>query len=93
MISDCFTAYYSVVDLPDRDYDHVAVNHERWFVDEEGNHTNNIEATWGSLKRKIPPNVRNMRLLQDHLFEQMWRSQNLACTWESLLLAIKTVQY
>jgi hypothetical protein len=93
VISDCFMAYYHVVDIPDRHYDHVAVNHKCWFVDREGNHTNIIEATWGALKRKITPNVRNKRLLQDHLFEQMWRAQNIGCTWEALLDAIKAVHY
>jgi hypothetical protein len=34
-----------------------------------------------------------MRLLQDHLFEQMWRAQNLGRTLDALLEAVKAVQY
>ena len=31
------------------------VNHELEFVDDDGNHTNNIEATWGASSARSAP--------------------------------------
>jgi hypothetical protein len=76
-----------------RDYEHISVNHSKEFVDEEGNHTNNMEATWRTVKMKVPSRKRNHNILQEHLFEVMWRNQNVGDIWQSLLIALKEVGY
>ena len=88
-----FRAYWRIDEIEDRDYTHVMVNHEECFVDEDGNHTNHIEATWGVLKRAIPPRVRSKDILQPYLFEQMWRDQHRGCTWDAFLHALKFIKY
>ena len=93
IISDAFRSYFTVGNIEDANYTHAVVNHAVEFVTDEGYHTNIIEATWGALKRYIPANVRNSKLLQAHLFEQIWRSNNLGATWDALLHAILRIKY
>ena len=93
IISDAFRSYFTVGNIEEANYTHAVVNHAVEFVTDEGHHTNIIEATWGALKRYIPANVRNTKLLQAHLFEQIWRSNNLGATWDALLRAILRIKY
>jgi hypothetical protein len=76
-----------------RDYTHHAVNHSKEFVDEEGNHTNNMEASWRTIKMKVPTSKRNHHILQGHLFQNMWRNQNIGAIWGSLFQALRDVRY
>jgi hypothetical protein len=76
-----------------RGYTHHAVNHSKEFVDAAGRHTNNMEASWRTIKMKVPSSKRNHHILQEHLFEVMWRNQNAGATWESLMLALREVGY
>ncbi|UYV68840.1 hypothetical protein LAZ67_6001228 [Cordylochernes scorpioides] len=49
IISDGFRSYYK---LDQEGFDHLVVNHKLHFKDPEtGEHTNNIEATWGAAKK------------------------------------------
>jgi hypothetical protein len=79
IISDCWAAYNGIDDMG-REYTHHAVNHSKEFVDKkDGNHTNNMEASWRTIKMKVPTSKRNHHILQEHLFENMWRNQNMSC--------------
>ena len=92
-MSDSFKSYCRIPEIPERNYVHKFVNHEIEFVDSEGNHTNNIEATWRVLKSGIPTRCRNINVLQSYLFEGMWRAQNVGCVWEAMIFAIKETKY
>ena len=63
IVSDCFRAYCRIEDITERDFTHTSVNHEVEYVNEDGEHTNNIEALWSTLKRAIPPPVSGARNL------------------------------
>ena len=88
-----FRSYWRIEDIEGYNYSHVMVNHELEFVDDDGNHTNNIEATWGALKRKISPRVRSKTVLQPYLFEQMWRDLHRGATWDAILYALRVIRY
>jgi hypothetical protein len=92
IISDCWRAYNGIEGMG-RNYVHHAVNHSKEFVDDEGRHTNNMEASWRTIKMKVPTRKRNNHVLQEHLFEVMWRNQNVGAIWESLLTALKEIRY
>mgnify|MGYP000603533064 CR=1 FL=1 len=74
-------------------YTHHSVNHSKEFVDDDGNHTNNMEASWRTIKMKVPTRKRNHNVLQEHLFEVMWRNQNVGEIWFSLLTALREIGY
>ena len=74
-------------------YIHKKVDHDKEFVTEEGHHTNNIEATWATLKKAMPVRYRNKRYLQSYLDELMWRSKHKGILWDALLLAMKNVRF
>ena len=74
-------------------YTHHSVNHSKEFVDDDGNHTNNMEASWRTIKMKVPTRKRNHNVLQEHLFEVMWRNQNVGEIWFSLLTALREIEY
>ena len=74
-------------------YTHHSVNHSKEFVDGDGNHTNNMEASWRTIKMKVPTRKRNHNVLQEHLFEVMWRNQNVGEIWFSLLTALREIEY
>ena len=93
IISDFWKAYDCIPDVPGANYKHEKANDSKEFVCPDGVHTNNIEATWGSLKSKTPKRFRNKNYLQDHLFELMWRNQNEHVMWEALLEALRGVRY
>jgi UDP-N-acetylmuramate-alanine ligase len=76
-----------------REYVHHAVNHSKEFVDDDGHHTNNMEASWRTIKMKVPSRKRNHNILQEHLFEVMWRNQNVGEVWQSLLNALQEIMY
>ena len=69
------------------------VNHEEEFVNEDGKHTNNMEATWGAIKRKINSRVYTKDLVQSYIFEQMWRMKYKGAAWDGILYALKVVKY
>jgi hypothetical protein len=46
IISDCWGAYNGIGEDMGLQYVHHAVNHSKEFVDEDGNHTNNMKASW-----------------------------------------------
>lgn len=92
ILSDCWAAYNGIENMG-RGYRHIAINHSKEFVDSEGNHTNNMEASWRTVKMKVPTRKRNHNVLQDHLFENMWRNQNVGEIWGSLLTALRDVRY
>ena len=75
------------------DYEHISVNHSIEFVDAEGNHSNNMEATWRTVKMRVPTRKRNNHVLQEHLFEVMWHNQNIGAIWQSLLAAVRDIAY
>ena len=76
-----------------RNYIHHAVNHSKEFVDAAGHHTNNMEASWRTIKMKVPSRKRNHNILQEHLFEVMWRNQNVGEIWQSLLIALREIEF
>jgi hypothetical protein len=92
IISDCWKAYNGI-DGMGMNYVHHAVNHSKEFVDAAGNHTNNMEASWRTIKMKVPSRKRNHNILQEHLFEVMWRNQNVGDIWQCLLGALKEIHY
>lgn len=79
--------------MPDCNYTHKKVNHSKHFVDPEGTHTNTIEGQWSLIKKKIPTQKRNHHVLQEHLFEEIWRQQNNENLWGALMEAISFVKY
>jgi hypothetical protein len=70
-------------------YEHKVVNHSKTFVNKEGFHTNNIEGTWNSVKNRITPRNRNANLIEDKLFEYIWRRKNNDDIWNALIEAMK----
>ena len=74
-------------------YEHFTVNHSKEFVNKNGFHTNNIEATWAALKLKIPKKHRNERHLMNASFEQMWRAKHKGDLWKALLEVLRTVEH
>ena len=93
IVSDAFSSYKRVDQIPDSDYVHIEVNHSKEFVDKDGNHTNNIEATWRVFRAGVPVRCRNKKILQPYLFEIMWRMTHLGCIWDAILFALKEVKY
>lgn len=93
IVSDCFRAYCRIEDITERDFTHTSVNHEVEYVNEDGEHTNNIEALWSTLKRAIPPRVRSKKLVQPYIFEQMWRDTFKGSGWDAILFALRVVKY
>ena len=92
IVSDGWKAYKQIEAIEDRNYTHAVVNHSIEFVNDTGDHTNSMEATWRVLKSGIPQK-QTPRIIQDHLFERMWRSQNIGNTWEALMELLAQVEY
>jgi hypothetical protein len=42
---------------------------------------------------KVPTQKGNHNVLQEHLFEIMWRNQNMGEIWGSLMTALREVRY
>jgi hypothetical protein len=92
-VSDGWRAYSGIGTLGHPyNYTHAVVNHSVEFVNADGDHTNSIEATWRTTKQRIPQK-RTTRIIQDHLFERMWRIQNLGRTWTALLDLLREVRF
>ena len=54
ILSDCWSSYRRIKDLPDRQYQHKTVNHDLHFVDPVTlTHTNSIESVWNSAKMHL----------------------------------------
>lgn len=72
IISDEWRAYRS---LPALGYNHMTVNHSRWYVDPQtGAHTQHIERAWRSIKEQVWRQRGNQTesLLSDHLCLIEW---------------------
>ncbi|XP_052005706.1 uncharacterized protein LOC127659789 [Xyrauchen texanus] len=72
IISDEWRAYRTLGELG---FNHVAVNHSRWYVDPRtGAHTQHIERAWRSIKEQVwrQRGNRTERLLSDHLCLVEW---------------------
>ena len=55
IMSDCWKAYSQIVDMPDYNYAHYAVNHSKNFVhpDNPMINTQSIESSWGAAKQQF----------------------------------------
>ena len=91
-MSDYWKAYDEIENLEGYHYTHEKVNHSKEFVNEGGYHTNNMESQWRATKTNLPQK-RTRKRIQEHLFEKMWRNQNLGNTWQALLTALREVEY
>lgn len=73
---------------------HQTINHSLFFCDPiTGVHTNTIEGTWNGLKLVIPPRNRVSNGIEELLFEFIWRRANNQNLWNSLVEAMRIVQY
>ncbi len=70
------------------------ISFQTFYKAADGTCTNTIEAKWGGLKRNISPRNRNNKdVIQEHLLEQVWRSQNQDALWNGFIRALKQVKY
>lgn len=108
--SDCFASYvdhksgdirfypescHNLADwMPEMNYTHELVNHERSYVDKRtGIHTNTIEGTWYAVKRWVPVRKRTKKQLQGCLFEFIWRRYNEGNLWNGLMRVLRDIRY
>ncbi len=85
---------YRDVDLREIDASHATVNHSLHFVDPEtGIHTQNIEGTWSSLKRKTPIRKRTAGLIEGCLAVFIWRRKYTGHMWERFLSILQRLRF
>jgi hypothetical protein len=72
-------------------YMHHAVNHSKEFMDKDGNHRNNMEASRRTIKMNVQTWKCNHNVLQEHLFKNLRRNQNIGEIWGSLMMALQEV--
>lgn len=85
---------YRDVDLREIDASHATVNHSLHFVDPEtGIHTQNIEGTWSSLKRKTPIRKRTAGLIESCLAVFIWRRKCTGHMWERFLSILQRFRF
>ena len=91
IISDCWAGYNKVEDLPNCEFQHFKVCHDRNYVDPDtGCHTNTIEGKWNGIKKAIPRQAfRKDKVLQEYLAEQMWRNTNKGHLWEAIITSMR----
>jgi transposase-like protein len=91
IISDGWSAYAQIENIPEQNYHHVVVNHSLFYVDPfDGTHTNTIEGKWNGMKKAIPrQGFKTDKMLQEYLGEQMWRRANKGRLWEAAMEALK----
>jgi transposase-like protein len=89
--TDMWKGYSALDHHPD--YEHHIVNHSRHFRDPEtGVNTNTIEGTNNALKIMIKPRNRTA-VIEDHLFEFVWRRKNRDDLWGAFMCALKDIHY
>lgn len=92
LYSDCWKGYVDVeeaLDIP-----HFTVNHSKGFKNQEnGVHTNSIEAKWGLLKRRITLRGRVKDNLPGYLMEQIWRNKHKEAIWRGFIEALAEMHY
>lgn len=93
IISDFWRSYLRIEQITERNFSHTRINHEEEFVNEDGYHTNNMEATWRVMKSKMPKRAYTAELLQSYIFEHMWRMHYLGSTWDAIIYALRVVKY
>ncbi|XP_047526406.1 uncharacterized protein LOC125063808 [Pieris napi] len=83
--------------LADHGYIHQKVNHsdpENPFVAEDGTHTQRIESQWRAVKRFFKKdNYNNTENFSDHVYEYLWRRNNIKYKKDPFLELIKAVKY
>ena len=90
--TDLWRGYTGIADSGE--YSHGTVNHSQFFRDPTtGVHTNTIEGYWNGLKMQIKPRSRVKEVIEDHLFENIWRAKFKDSMWTSFLAALKDVLY
>ncbi|CAF4891578.1 unnamed protein product [Pieris macdunnoughi] len=83
--------------LSEHGYLHKKVNHsdpDNPFVAEDGTHTHRIESQWRAVKRffkKDNYNYNNTENFTDHLYEYLWRRNNIKYKKDPLIRVIKYV--
>ena len=71
IITDCWSSYSSLERLG---YVHGTVNHSYEFVNSEtGDHTQNIESTWRTVKRSLPRGGTSQNLYNSYFAEFLFR--------------------
>jgi transposase-like protein len=76
------------------DVTHGIVNHSQCFKVLVTNvHTNTIKGTWSGVKWKIAPRNQTEELIDDHLFEFVWKRQNHGRLWEAFVECLKNTKY
>ena len=78
IISDSWRAYGGIAALQGMGYAHQTVNHSLNFVDPQtGAHTQNVERSWRSAKRRNKRQCGTHRqMLDSYLCEWMWRQRH-----------------
>lgn len=74
--------------------EHRTVNHSEGFINPlDGTCTNTIEGTWNGLKLSIATRKRTSSLVDDCLWEFIWRRKHVLALWDGLMDAFKEVHY
>eukprot|EP00112_Aurelia_sp_Birch-Aquarium-sp1_P000279 Seg1022.2 transcript_id=Seg1022.2/GoldUCD/mRNA.D3Y31 product="putative transposase-like protein" protein_id=Seg1022.2/GoldUCD/D3Y31 len=73
IISDCWKPYDILSEL---DFAHLKVNHSKEFVNEDGDHTNKIEAHWRQAKASFPKFGVKKEQYSSYLAKFIWRYRN-----------------
>lgn len=90
--TDMWRGYNGIGD--NGEYYHRTVNHSIHFRDPQtGVHTNSIEGTWNGLKMNIPIRNRTEGRVDCHLFEFIWRRQQVCNLWLGFINALRKVHY
>ena len=90
--SDMWAAYNRIEEIPDRNYTHQTVCHDRNFVDPDtGTHTNGVEGMWSRAKAKVKAmhgTSRDMILeyTAEFMFKQVFPVDTLSHFWECVSL-------
>jgi hypothetical protein len=86
IISDLCGAYNFIPN----DYQRLTVNHSLHFVDPITlAHTNHIEATWNSMKRRISTRNRKILGMEEELWTFIWRRANHDDLWGVSLMHLE----
>lgn len=92
LYTDCWRGYHEI--SQELQISHLTVNHSVGFINNEnGCHTNTIEAKWGTLKRKIHLRGRVQQNLDSFLLERIWRKKFDNNLWIAFIEAIREVHY
>ncbi|KAI6651235.1 hypothetical protein LOD99_5382 [Oopsacas minuta] len=77
--------------LQDTTYVHHTINHSQNFVDPHtGVHTQGIESSWGSVKKRLRKGqTTNPDLLETHQIESCWRRRNKENKFNNIVKSIR----